>query len=187
MSLHENSRGFPSQTAVPGIYWDEEYLNPEFMRSVPSSVWDERALAHIEEHLAVEAKASSSYEAFAKAEDPAVRYLAGLIAEDEERHHQVLAKIAEVLRAGVNGVALPVQHVEVSAEQRKELLDEARRLLEMERADATALKELRHELHSAPEETMWRVLVEMMAFDTDKHIHLLKAIERHLGGRHFVR
>jgi rubrerythrin len=157
------------------------------MRSFPSSVWDERALAHIEEHLAVEAKASSSYETFAKAEDPAVRYLAGLIAEDEQRHHQVLAKIAAVLQAEVNDVSVPVHPVEVSAEQRKELLDEARRLLEMEKADATALKELRRELHSAPEETMWPVLVEMMAFDTDKHIHLLKAIERHLGGRHFVR
>jgi rubrerythrin len=186
MALHDNIYGFPSQTAVPGVYWDEEHVNPEFMRSLPSSVWDERALAHIDEHLAVEAKAAGAYEALAKAEDPAVRYLAGLIAEDERRHHQVLAKIAAVLQAEVNDVAVPVRHVEVSAERRKELIGEARRLLEMEKADATALKELRHELRAAPEETMWPVLVEMMALDTDKHIHLLKAIERHLGGRYFV-
>jgi rubrerythrin len=187
MALHDNSYEFPSQTAVPGIYWNEEYVPPEFTRSFSSSVWDERALAHIDEHLAVEAKASSAYEALATAADPAVRYLAGLIAEDEQRHHQVLSKIAAVLRAEVSDVAAPVDHVEVSAEQRKELLEEARRLLAMEKTDATALKALRHELHAAPEETMWPVLVEMMAFDTDKHIHLLKAIERHLGGHHFVR
>lgn len=187
MSLHDNSDGFPSQTTIAGFSWDGEFVNPEFMRWLPSSPWDERALAHIEEHLAVEKKASASYEAFAKAKDPAVRYLAALIAEDERRHHQVLANIATVLRAEVGEVAVPVQHVEVSAEQRKEMLDEAHRLLEMEKADATALKELRHNLHSAPEETMWPALVEMMEFDTDKHIHLLKAIERHLGARHFVR
>jgi rubrerythrin len=187
MSLHENSHEFPSQTAVPGIYWDEEAVNPEFMRSFPSSVWDERALAHIDQHLAVEAKAASSYEALAKTEDPAVRYLAGLIAEDEQRHHQVLAKIAAALRAEVDDVAVPTHHVELSAAQRKELLDEARRLIEMEEADATALKGLRHELRSAPEETMWPVLVQMMSLDTDKHVHLLKAIERHLGGRYFAR
>ena len=186
MPLHDNSYGFPSQTGVPGVYWDQDVI-PGCIRSFPSSVWDERALAHIEEHIAVEAAASSSYEALAMTEDPAVRYLAGLIAEDEQRHHQVLAKIAAVLRAEVNDVAEPVHHVEVSVEQRKELLGEARRLLEMEKADATALKELRHELHSAPEETMWPVLVEMMALDTEKHIHLLKAIERRLADRHFVR
>jgi len=187
MSLHDNTHGFPSQTAIPGFYWDDEFVNPAYMRSLPPSLWDERALAHIDQHVAVEAKASTSYETLAKAEDPAVRYLAGLIAEDEHRHHQVLARIAAVLRAEVDDVAVPVPHLEVSVEQRKALLEEARELLKMEKADATALKELRHDLHSAPEETMWPVLVEMMEFDTDKHIHLLKAIERHLGARHFVR
>lgn len=136
MSLHDNSQGFPSQTAIPGLYWDEEYVDPAFMRSLPPSLWDERALAHIERHLAVEAKASTSYEAFANAEDPAVKYLAGLIAEDEHRHHRVLAKIAAVLRAEVSDVATPVQHVEISAEKRKEMLNEARRLLEIEKADS---------------------------------------------------
>ncbi len=187
MSLHKNSPDFPSQRAIPGFYWDEEFVSPEFMRSPAPSPWDERALAHIEEHLAVEATATDAYKAFAKAEDPAVRYLAGLIAEDEQRHHQVLAKIAAVLRAEVSDVAIPVPDVEVSAEQRKELLGESRRLLEMEKADATALRDLRHELRSAPEEKMWPALVEMMVFDTDKHIHLLRAIERHLGARHYVR
>jgi hypothetical protein len=187
MSLHSNSQDFPSETAIPGLFWDEDYISPAYMRSLPPSLWDERALAHIEEHLDVEAKASASYEAFAKAEDPAVRYLIGLIVEDEHRHHRVLTKIAAVLRAEVSDVAVPVHHVEVSAEQRKELLGEARRLLDIEKSDAAALKELRHDLRSAPEETMWPALVEMMAFDTDKHIHLLKAIERHLGARHFVR
>jgi rubrerythrin len=187
MALHDNSYEFPSQTAIPGIYWNEDYVSRDFKRSFPSSVWDERALAHIDEHIAVEAKASSSYQALAEAVDPAVRYLAGLIAEDEQRHHQVLSKIAAVLRAEVDDVAGPVDHVEVSEEQRKELLKEAHRLLEMEKTDATALKALRREVQAAPEETMWPVLIEMMAFDTDKHIHLLKAIERHLSGRHFAR
>jgi rubrerythrin len=187
MALHDNSYEFPSQTAIPGIYWNDDFVSRDFKRPFPSSVWDERALAHIDEHLAVEAKASSSYEALAKAVDPAVRYLARLIAEDEQRHHQVLSKIAAVLRTEVDDVAVPIDHVEVSDDQRKELLGEAHRLLEMEKTDATALKVLRHELQDAPEESMWTALVEMMAFDTDKHIHLLKAIERHLGGHHFVR
>jgi rubrerythrin len=186
MALHDNAQGFPSQTAIPGPFW-EESSSSSFIRSFPSSIWDERALAHIDEHLAVEAKAASSYESFAKADDPAVKYLAGLIAEDEQRHHTVLARIAEVLRAEVNDLTVPTHVGEVTAEQRKALLVEAHRLLEVEKSDATALKALRHELHSAPEETMWPVLVEMMMFDTDKHIHLLRAIERHLGRRNLVR
>lgn len=186
MSLHDHSHGFPSESAIPGMNWDENYVTPAFMGLFPSSIWDERALAHIEEHLAVEAKASASYEAFATAEDPAVSYLAGLIAEDERHHHGVLAKIAMVLRAEVNDVASPVHHVEASDDQRKELLENAKQLLDLEKSDAAALKELGHDLRSAPEETMWLALVEMMALDTEKHIHLLRAIERHLGVRHLV-
>jgi len=123
------------------------------MRSLPSP-WDQRALAYIEEHLAVEAKASDACEAFSKAEGSGSDAPRWAHRGGRQRHHQVLARIAAVLRAEVSDVAVPVPHVEVSAEQRKELLDETYRLLDMEKADATALKELRYALRSAPEETL---------------------------------
>jgi len=187
MSLREGSHDFPSQDAVPGFWWGDNPGEPGHVRSVfPVSSWDERALSHIEQHLADEAAAGVAYETFAEHGDPSIRYLAGLLAADEQRHHQILENIARALRAEIAGGAVATGVPEPSpltAAQRKDLLEETRRLLEIESADAAALKELKRDLRPARDETLWPLLAEIMALDTDKHIRILKGIDRLLRRR----
>jgi hypothetical protein len=184
MAVRDKSANFPSEEAVPGIWWGMDYWEPEFIRAAMApSNWDERALHHIEEHLDAEATAQGAYDELAGNGDPAIRYLARLIGADERRHHQILDNIASALRARLSGEEITPSETEtvpLTTEQRETLLAETRRLLELERADAVALKELRADLRPAKDETLWPLLAEIMAADTDKHVRILKAIERRL-------
>jgi rubrerythrin len=157
------------------------------MRSaIPSSTWDERLLAHIEKHLILEADASSAYDTYAELCDPQIRYLAGLIAADEHRHHAMLLALATSVRSTVceEGEELEWGKPPVlTNDQRDALLTETKRLLGIEKGDARELKELRRDIRLAPDGTLWPELVEVMALDTRKHIRILKAIERKLKRR----
>ncbi|MCL2393875.1 MAG: ferritin-like domain-containing protein [Acidimicrobiaceae bacterium] len=177
-------RDFPSQVGVPGVpWWSEDLRQPSFMRDFPPSVWEDLALAHIEQHIATETGAAEAYEDLGKAEDPQVRYLASLIAADEMRHHQLLQDIAQSLRSRVSETvdqSAIAKVAPLSSERRGVLLEKTRQLLEIEENDTGELKKLRRELDKAPDETVWPLLVEIMESDTEKHIRILKAIERYL-------
>ena len=175
---------FPSQEGIPGLWWETDVREPGFMRDVlPPSTWDDRALAHIGEHIAIEAKAGAAYDAFAEVDDPQIKYLAALIAADEHRHHQMFSDIAQALQSEVSErldeppIAKAVQ---LSPERAAALLEEAQQLLAIEENDAGELKKLHRDLHSAPDETIWPLLIEIMELDTEKHIRILKGIEKHL-------
>lgn len=176
---------FPSQVGVPGVPWLDTGLGePNFMRDFPPSPWEDLALAHIEQHIATEGKAAAAYDDLAKAEDPQVRYLAAMIAADERRHHRLLSDIADSLRSRVSEAvddSAIARTSALSSERRKALLEATRRLLAIEEDDAGELKKLRREVHRAPDQTMWPLLVEIMELDTEKHIRILKAVERHLS------
>ena len=186
---------FPSQEQVPGYWWsdlwDGDFGEPGFLRSIlPPSPWDERALAHIAQHITTEADASAAYDAFAEVEDPQIKYLAALIATDEHRHHQMLSDIARPLEARVNATpdsSPPTRSVTLAPERVAALVEETRKLLAIEEGDVGELKKLRRELHEAPEDTMWPTLIDVMELDTEKHIRILKAIERHLSRHRWPR
>ena len=146
------------------------------MRSViPPSSWDQRLLAHIDQHLAMEATASSAYEAFVKMGDAQIRYLTGLIASDEHLATSVRSTACE--DSDPSELSRPPH---VTSDQSKALLKEARRLLDIENNDLSELKKLRGDLSYAPAGTIWSVVVRIMTFDTRKHIRILKAIEKRL-------
>jgi rubrerythrin len=184
---HQESHDFPSQQAIPGYPWDTDLHEPGFMRDVfPPSTWDDLALVHIDEHIATEAKAGAAYDALAEADDPQIKYLAALIAADERRHHQMLSDIARALRAEVSeqsdeGALAKGGHL--STEQATALLHETQQLLALEKNDVGELKKLHREFHPASDETIWPLLIEIMELDTEKHIRILKGIERHLTRR----
>lgn len=188
MTLRDGTHDFPSEDVVPGNWSVDQFTDPGTVRSVfPVSTWDERALHHIEQHLTEEAAAGAAYETFAEHGDPAIRYLAGLLAADEQRHHQILENIARSLRAAITGghagTGVPEPET-LTKEQRRDLIDETHRLLALETADAAALRELRRELRPARDETLWPLLAEIMALDTEKHLRILKGIDRLLKRRH---
>jgi rubrerythrin len=178
---------FPSQRGLPGLWWEDDFRDADFMRAaIPSSTWDERLLEHIDNHLVLEAGASSAYDALAGMGDPQVRYLAGLIAADEHRHHGMLLALATSVRATVSDERDELEWgmpSVLTTEQREALLEQTTRLLEVENDDAGKLKELRRDLRRAPDGTLWPELIEIMTLDTEKHIQILKAIERKLKRR----
>jgi rubrerythrin len=175
---------FPSQRGVPGLWWEDDFHDADFMRSaVVSSTWDERLLEHIDTH---EAGASSAYDALAELGDPQIRYLAGLIAADEHRHHAMLVALATSVRSTVSDEGDELEWGTppvLTTEQRDALLKQTRRLLEVEKDDVGKLKELRRDVRPAPNGTLWPELIEIMSLDTEKHIQILKAIERKLKRR----
>ena len=178
------SHDFPSQGGVPGFWWEQDYRRPEFMREVlPPDQWDDRLLAHIDEHLVMETNVSAEYESYAEMGDAQIRYLAGLIAAAEHRHHSTLSGIAASVRATAGGEGEAPewgQSGPLAADQRETVLKETKRLLQIEQDDAEKLKQIREDLRSAPRGAMWPVLVEIMAIDTEKHVKVLQAIEQRL-------
>lgn len=128
------------------------------------------------------ATASSAYEGFAKMGDAQIRYLTGLIASDEHRHHTMFSDLATSVRSTACEDPDPseLSRPHVTSDQSKALLKEARRLLDIENNDLSELKKLRGDLRHAPAGTIWSVLVWIMTFDTRKYIRILKAIEKRL-------
>ena len=52
-------------------------------------------------------------------------------------------------------------------------------LLELEKSDAKQLKNLQRTLKDVRKTTMWSLLTELMALDTQKHIHILEFLRDH--------
>jgi rubrerythrin len=183
MSYQEQTE-FPSQAGSPNVaWWSTEVSEPEFMRNFKPTDWEYQALTHIQDHILAERGAASSYEELGKAEDPQVRYLASMVAADEHRHHQLLQDIVQSLGSRMYEGAddsVIAEAAPLSPERRQALLEITRRMLVFEEDDTRELKRLRRELHKAPDDTMWPLLIDIMELDTEKHFRILKAIERHL-------
>ncbi|HVX22683.1 MAG TPA: ferritin-like domain-containing protein [Acidimicrobiales bacterium] len=114
------------------------------------------------------------------ATDPGVRFLLGLILDDEHRHHRFFEQLrhSAAVDAGSDGVVpLPPRP---DPGQVPALLEQTRRFREIEQDDAASLRELEHDLRSADDERLWHLLVVLMQLDTEKHLHILGYLERHL-------
>jgi len=110
-----------------------------------------------------------------------VRYLIGLVLEDEERHHRVLH---EIMTAVGNRITLrndPDAVPDLPHEPPNRALEEVTgRFLVAERADQKQLRALRKALRPFSANSMWALLVELMEHDTAKHIRLLTFIRDHV-------
>lgn len=145
------------------------------LRAVGASV-DERELVHLlATHAQKEGAILERYRRFAtEATSPAVRYLVKLIVDDEERHHRLLAEMANAI--AWEGQS-PVQSVPDVFDGVDEVLSaETEALLDAERADSRELKRLQRRLETFSDTTMWPLIVDLMLLDTEKHIHILRFI-----------
>jgi rubrerythrin len=179
---------FPSQESVPGYWWDHD-LDHEYLRSVmPPTPWDERVLDRIGAHLVAEDSAAGSYESLAEMGDPQVRYLARMLAADEHRHHRMLVELMESVRRDSDCQETNLGTVStIESDQRAALMGAVKDQIHIEKSDAGDLRQLRRELRSAPDGTLWPLIVEIMELDTEKHIRILKQIVRSLKHRHVER
>lgn len=114
--------------------------------------------------------------------DPGTRFLLELIIADERRHHAFFERLGADTRDG----SAPGTDAQVPppptppVEERPALLEQTARFLELEREDATSLKELARELRPVRHDTLWLLLVEMMRLDTEKHLLILSYLHRRL-------
>ncbi len=110
---------------------------------------------------------------------PRRRFLIEQILADERRHHALFEKLSAASSGGDVGGRGPGT-AGPSPEEVAELLEQTRRLIEFERDDAAALKALDRELRPKDDDTIWRLLVELMELDTSKHLRILDYLERRL-------
>lgn len=161
------------------------------MSSGPPSdvkVIEERFFRHLSDHVTSEAEFVAAYRERAEAPDTpeAARYLIRLILTDEERHHRILHEIVTAIGNGVAWHEDPaaVPNLAYGPTDRA-LVEDTRRFLAAERADQKQLRALRKELRPFRDTSLWALLVEVMEYDTAKHIRILTfiadRIARHPG------
>lgn len=144
---------------------------------------DDRDLVDLlRRHGADEGEILAEYEQFATtADSPVARYLVGLIIDDERRHHRVLEEMANSVAWGGFDPGHPVDRLPgLDQAASDELRLQTRRLLEFERQDARALKALRRSLKDYADTTVWRLLVDTLLLDTEKHERILGFILEHM-------
>src|SRR5699024_9783238 len=79
---------------------------PGFATDVPLPVvgsLDARLIGFIDQHCAAEAGQIDAYRGLARSQNEAVRYLARLLAADEERHHEIMTEMRNHLLASALG------------------------------------------------------------------------------------
>jgi rubrerythrin len=146
----------------------------------------EYAVLHVlETHGAREGVALESYKNVAEnaKAGEAVQYLVRLILEDEERHHRTFAEMANEIKSFVWELPVDPSLPAITAPADPELLEETKRLLAFEKADAKELRALRKTLKKSPSSSLQPLLVGIMLHDTKKHISILEFIRDHLKGR----
>jgi len=114
-------------------------------------------------------------------ESKSLKYVIDILLEDERRHHRYFNDLASSLKseAELSGDDPVVPRLDFDRVGREELRDTTDRLLDNERDDLKELQRLRKELHDLKDTTLWRLLVDIMIHDTEKHIDILKFVEHH--------
>jgi hypothetical protein len=131
---------------------------------------------HLVTHAEFEMKLMVKYEALATSSTPWVGFFAGLIAEDEERHHLLYAQWAQSLRSLVereSGDGLPDL---ATPDDPAALVETTEALLEYERKDLKELRRLEKSIDDVKDTTVWALVLEVMRADTHKHIAILEFV-----------
>lgn len=139
------------------------------------SVSDAALYQHLVEHIESESGLIAEYERLIGSPSAYVSFLAGLIAEDERRHHglyedwiESLKAIAELQFAGLPPV--------ITQHDAHDLVATTERLLEFEKNDSQELKALEKQIKGVKDTTLWGLVIEIMRMDTEKHIRILEFI-----------
>jgi rubrerythrin len=131
-------------------------------------------------HLRDESYVLDRYEELAgSTTDSGTRFLLELILADEQHHHQVFEQLRATAAPDAGGDKLPGPPEPPAAEVPL-LLQQTQRFIEFEHEDAASLKALSRQLRSSETGTLWRLLVELMELDSQKHLRILDYLKRHL-------
>lgn len=149
----------------------------------PDREFERAVLDLVERHGKAEGTMLASYRDVAarSSVDDGVKYLVELILEDEKRHHEVFARMANEIRSFLWEVPLEPSLPALGHRPDPDLLAETKRLLAFEKQDAKELRQLRKTLRGGPTSSLDALMVELMLHDTAKHIEILKHIVAALG------
>lgn len=144
-------------------------------------VWQRHLLSHLTSHVQTEHGLLERYSATAQqTESKAFRYLVNLLIEDETRHHRIFQELVDSLKTATPyGKNPSIPYVDFYRADRAPVLDGAEQLLAIEEEDARELKQLQHELRAVKDATLWSLLVDLMQRDTQKHIAILRFVQKH--------
>jgi len=150
------------------------------LRMTGASV-DTRALVElITRHGVEEGRLLATYEELVDTTtDQGVRYLVGLILDDERRHHRLLAEIANSMAWGSLAESPEDSTPDLPRALEGELLAQTKRLRKAERSDYRELRRIRRRLRPFAGTTLWALVIDLMLLDTKKHATILRFLERH--------
>jgi len=153
------------------------------LRETAASVGTRDLVELIVRHGTEEGELLATYEQLSvEAPDESVRYLIGLILEDEHRHHRLLAELANAIAwsstSSPQATTVPTLPANISGA----LLEQTRLLLKSEQADARALRRIRRRLRPFADTTIWVMVIDLMLLDTRKHATILRFLERRRKG-----
>lgn len=145
-------------------------------RPLGASMWEQEMFEMLTTHERDENAVIHAYEELAdETTSDTVRYLVGLIIEDERRHHKVLGDLAaNIVHAGKrskDGVPYLDVHRGDSG-----ILEETRRFLAIERRDRAEMRKLGHKVRESGD-VLDTFLIDLLRADTEKHIRILRFIE----------
>ena len=144
------------------------------------SVWEQDVYKLLVDHVAKESQVVDKYDDLLEGSTDHVRFLLELIVEDELRHHAVYTEWAETFKSfasfvePADGVPTLVQEAEP-----ERLIEGLEQLLAFEKEDAKQLKDLKKRFKDFRRTTIWPLLAELMAYDTQKHIRILEFLLHH--------
>jgi len=154
------------------------------MTTIPQglSVWERALYQRLTSHIESEGLLLDTYRRVADAQHSEyVTYLLNMIAEDEARHHRLYEEWANSLKNLMapepDGAQIPALDLQPSSEDLEQWV---RSFLQFEREDQRELKDLAKQLKDVRDTTLWRLIVELMQLDTQKHIRILEFLQDHI-------
>lgn len=153
---------------------------------VGASVWERELFVHLTTHIERERDILEWYaDAARETDSKAFAYVVGLLSEDERRHHQLFASLAESLKteAELSRADPVIPYMDFDRSDINKVREITSRLLRSEEEDARDLKRLHDMLRDVKDTTLWDLLVSLMRRDTDKHIAMLKFVLHHTPTR----
>ena len=152
-------------------------------RIAGASVWEQELYDYVASHIGQEQAIVEEYRALAESgSSVAFRYLAGLILDDEVRHHRLMRDLAESIKASaeLTGASEPIPDLRDIGSEGEQALALTERFVQIERDDLEYLQRLAKTLKPVRDTTLWSLVVELMEDDTRKHIRILRFIEERL-------
>lgn len=148
---------------------------------VGASVFDQRLYDHVSSHVEHEVEALQGYEALATStESEAFKFLAGMILQDERKHHQLLADLAQTIKVTAELSREPARLPFLDLHKDREAIVAATEmLLEIEKEDQEQLKKLASEVKDFKDTSLWELVLKIMEADNTKHRMILKFVRDH--------